>query len=204
MFPFTVWHGTSAHLLPKIQEYGLGGRNPMADWRVMEFLMLALETLNYDEYDFAHPDCIDLMSIKAASKGGAKGMNFEYGDVYVAGGYQKAANYAVNAPELISFVRTVLEVADRRRDNSVRSGLSDYPQIAGFISLASKPVVLKLPPLPMAVVATENGGQIKFRADTTGEAGKAFLSQMSYRLTSKIPFDEIEVLDASDHVFHAY
>lgn len=131
-------------------------------------------------------------------------MNFEYGHVYVAGGYHKAADYALNAPELMSFARTVLEVADRRRDGSLRSGLSDYPQLAEFLSLEPKPVVLKLPPVPMSVVEAEKGGEVQFPADTTNEVGNAFYSQMAYRVTSTIPFDEIEVFDASDHTFQAY
>lgn len=102
LFPFSLWHGTSAHLLPAIREHGLGGRNLMTEWGVMDFLKRALPQVGVDENDFHDPDILDLMPIHAAVKGGAAGMNFEYGSVYVAGGYDKAAIYAQTAPELIS------------------------------------------------------------------------------------------------------
>jgi len=199
LFPFTLWHGTSAHFLPMMKEHGLGGSNPMADWRVMDFLADALKILDVAEDDFAHPDILDLQPIMAAVKGGAAGLNFEYGDVYVAGGYDKAAYYASIAPELVSFVRTVLEVANRRGDSSVREGLSVYARLEAFVGLAPKPIVLKLPPLPLSLFQDERGGEVQFPANFTGEVSEAFYSQMAYRLTTVIPFEGIEVVEVSDH-----
>ncbi len=197
MFPFTLWHGTSAHLLPTIKEHGLGGRNVMEDWRVIDFLKWAWEIVG-DAYD-NHYDDLDLFVIKSAIGGTATHMNFEYGDVYVAGGFHKAADYSLNSPELMSFVKAIMEAADRIQESSLRNGLSNYPEIAEFLSLAPKPVVLKLPPMPMSAIASEKGGEVQFPSDPTNGAAKAFYSQMAYRVTSVVPFDGIEVFDTSDH-----
>lgn len=199
IFPFTLWHGTSAHFLPMMEEHGLGGHNPMADWRVLEFLTVAMEILDVADDDFNHPDIMELMPIMSAVKGGANGMNFEYGDVYVAGGCEKAADYAINAPELISFVRTVLDVDDRIGAGLVRDGLPDYPELAKFLGLKPKPVVLKLPPLLLSLFQTEKGGVVQFPTNFNYEARKAFYSQMAYRLTTTIPFEGVEVVDVSGH-----
>jgi hypothetical protein len=201
MFPFTLWHGTSAHLLPTIQKHGLGGRYPMADWRVLDFLTLALKILDVADDDFNHPDIMELMPIMSAVKGGAIGMNFEYGDVYVAGGCHRAADYAMNAPELISFVRTVLEIADRQGDTSVRDGLSGHTELVEFLGFEPRPVVLKLPPLPLSLFQNEKGGLVQFPSNFNYEARKAFYSQMAYRLTTTIPFEGIEVVDVSGHKY---
>ena len=196
-FPLTLWHGTSAHLLPTIEEHGLGGRNVMQDWRVMEFIQWALP-LN-DVEDLAHPDYLLLLPIKAAAKGGAGGMNFEYGDLYVAGGFHKAADYALKAPELMSFVQTLLDVADDRGVDAVREGLAEFPEIRDFVSLAPRPVVLKLPPIPVGMVELEKGGAIPMLDKMAADPTSVLFAQIAFRLKTVVPFDEIEVIDTRDH-----
>jgi hypothetical protein len=172
----------------------------MEEWGVMEFLKRALPQVGVDENDFHDPDILDLMPIYAAVKGGAAGMNFEYGSVYVAGGYDKAAIYAQTAPELISFVRILLEVAERRGLTSVSEGLEDFPEVRDFLKLEPKPVVLKLPPVPMAHIQSERGEKITVPQDAKHSLGKnQFWSQVGFRLIEVVPFDKIEVVDASNH-----
>ncbi len=169
----------------------------MEDWRVIDFLKWSWEIVG-DAYD-NHYDDLDLFVIKSAIDDTATHMNFEYGDVYVAGGYHKAATYSLNSPELISFVRAMLEAADRLHDSSLRNGLSGYPELAEFLSLAPEPVVLKLPPLPMSIISNEKGGEVHFPVDPTDDIAKPLYSQMAYRVTSVIPFQGMEVFDTSNH-----
>ena len=197
MFPHTLWHGTSAHLLPLIEEQGLGGRDLMADWRVMEFLQRAFPRLGFDNQDYSDPDCMELLPIRAAVRGGAAGMNFVYGDLYAAGGYAKAAFYAQTAPELLSFVRTVVEVANRRKLSAISDELPNYPEIEEFLSLDLAPVVLKLPPVPMTSVRSEDGGEIPFDVIANSPASEALISQCAFRVDAVIPLSDIEVLNAT-------
>lgn len=193
MFPHTLWHGTSAHLLPLIEEHGLGGRNVMADWRVMEFLQRAFPLLGFDDQNYSDPDYMDLLPIQAAVRGGAAGMNFVYGDVYATGGYDKAAVYAQTAPELLSFARTVVEVAHRRELTAIPNELANYPQIADFLNRDPTPVVLKLPPVPMSSLRNENGGDCPFDKFANGQVGEAMFSQWAFRVDAVIPLSELEV-----------
>ncbi len=165
----------------------------------MDFIQWALPLVDVDETDFAHPDYLRLMPIKAAAKGGAGGMNFEYGDVYVAGGFHKAADYALNAPELMSFVPTLLDVADDRGVDAVRDGLAEFPEIKEFISLEPRPVVLKLPPVPADMVMSEKGEAVPLLDRMRDDPNSAVCAQLGFRLTTVVPFDAIEVIDTSDH-----
>lgn len=194
MFPHPLWHGTSAHLLPLIEEHGLGGRNVMADWRVMEFLQWAFPQLGFDDQNYSDPDYMDLLPIQAAVRGGAAGMNFVYGDVYATGGYDKAAVYAQTAPELLSFARTVVEVAHRRELTVIRDELANYRQIAEFLSLCPEPVVLKLPPVPVSSLRSEDGGDFPFDVLVDGASVKVLLAQWAFRVDAVIPLSELEIL----------
>ncbi len=194
MFPHTLWHGTSAHFLPLIEEHGLGGRNVMSDWRVMDFLRWAFPQLGFDDQDYTDPGYGDLIAIKAAARGGAVGMNFEYGDVYAVGGYDRAADYARTAPELLSFVRTVVEVANRNKINTILGELANYPKIKEFLSLDPAPVVLKLPPISMSSLRSEDGGDCPFDLFVDGPVGDALLSQFAFRVEAAIPLNQMEVL----------
>jgi hypothetical protein len=78
--------------------------------------------------------------------------------------------------------------------------LLDYQELAKFLVLEPKPVVLKLPPLPLSLFQSEKGGAVHFPA----KASEAFYSQMAYRLTTTIPFEGIEVVDVSGHKHSFY
>lgn len=199
MFPHPLWHGTSAHLLPLIEEYGLGGFNVMADWRVMEFLQWSLPQLSFDDQNYTDPDYMDLLPIQAAARGGATGMNFVYGDVYVTGGFEKAASYAERAPELLSFARKVVEVAHRRGLISITDELANYPQVARFLKFDPEPIVLKLPLVPMSSLRSEDGGDCPFDMFAEGEVGKAMLSQWAFRMDAIIPTTDLVAISVSCH-----
>lgn len=195
LFPHHLYHGTSAHLLPFIEEHGLGGRNLMSEWRVMEFLRLAFPALRYDPNNFNDPDHTVKSIIWKTLEGGGAGMNFEYGDLYATGGYDRAARYASYGPELIDFVRKSLEIADGFGDADVRTALEDFPEIGNFIEKPQSPVVLKLPLLPKSLIEDENGGKIDFDLITDPDFGDDLLAQWSFRVKAMIPLSEIEVLD---------
>lgn len=201
IFRHALWHGTSAHLLPLIEEHGLGGRNMMADWRVMDFLQWAFAQLGFDDQNYSDPDYMDLLPIQAAVRGGAAGMNFVYGDVYATGGYDKAAVYAQTAPELLSFARTVVEAAQRIELTAIPNELAHYPEISEFLSLDPAPVVLKLPPVPMSSLRSEGGGDCPFDMFAEGRVGELLLSQFAFRVDAVIPLKEVEVLPLAQENF---
>jgi|GEM_PF-6620139 len=195
MLPVTLWHGTSGHLLTLIEQHGLGGMDVMESWRVLPFLKWAFPKLQFDDRSFGDDDFLDLLSIRAAVNGGAAGMNFVYGDVYAAGGLQKASTYAQTAPELLSFVRTVVKIADRRGLALVRTELGGYPEIDKFLRLDPKPVVLELSAVPMSSVTLERGGALSSSLFENDSVSQISLAQTGFRICANIPFSDIKVLE---------
>ena len=195
LFPHPLWHGTSAHLLPMIEEYGLGGRNVMAEWRVMDFLAEVFPQLNYNRFDYSDPDHNKKMLINACLQRTNAGMNFLYGHLYVAGGYARAASYASYAPELISYVFWALDMADRYGLPMIRDRLSAFPEIAAFVEQPPKPVVLKLPLVPLLALEDEKGGPIMpLLWDEDPAVASILLDQSSFRLNTVIPLREVELI----------
>lgn len=194
LFPHPLWHGTSAHLLPMIEEHGLGGRNVMAEWRVMDFLAEVFPRLNYNPVDYDDPDHNKKMLINACLGQTNRAMNFQYGHLYVAGGYERAASYASYAPELISYVFWSLDMADRYGLPTIKDSLSAYPEIAAFVEQPPQPVVLKLPLVPLSALEDEKGGPIMESLLEGGQVSEALLPQTSFRLNAVIPLGDIEVI----------
>lgn len=196
LFPHHLYHGTSAHLLPFIEEHGLSGRNLMGEWRAMDFLRLTFPALRYDPYNPSDTHYLEKAMIRKTLEGGGAGMNFEYGDLYATGGYDKAARYAGYGPELLDFARKSVEIADGYGVSDVRRALEDFPEIGEFIGKPKSPVVLKLPLLPKSVLEDEHGGSVHFDLFTDPNRVKFLLPQLSFRVKAVIPFSEIEVLEA--------
>jgi len=194
-FPRTLWHGTSAHLLPMIKKHGLGGRNAMSQLRIMDFIQEAFPHVGFDDTDFSNPDYMDLLPVQAAVRGGATGMNFEYGDLYVTGGYHKAAIYAQSAPELVSFAKTIIEIGRRESNNAIEDALADFPDAKDFLGLSYAPIVLKLPKLPIDRVEDERGCPLTFSDMLEDRVSEAKMSQRAFRVKGVVPFNELEVIE---------
>lgn len=82
--------------------------------------------------------------------------------------------------------------------DAVPDELRRYSEIADFLSLEPKPVVLKLPTVPLSSVQSEKGGEAFIAEIGDRVVLEAMLSQLAFRIQSVIPFSEIEVLVAVD------
>ena len=194
-FPGTLWHGTSAHLLPSIKEHGLGGRNVLEELRIMDFMQEAFPYLGYEDYDFSNPDYLDLLPVRSAVRGGARGLNFEYGDVYATGGFDKAATYARTAPELVSLAKTIVDIGRRDGIDAIESALIDFPEAKGLLELPYAPIVLKLPRIPLDRVEDERGGSPILLTQFDEKVRQEVMGQVAFRVKGLVPFDELEVFE---------
>lgn len=195
--PVDLWHGTSAHLLPWIKEYGLGGKNIMDEWRVGEFLQWAFDTIGpWDRYDYSNPDLSVLLAIDAAVSEKKRSLNFEYGDLYVTGQYDKAERYALRAPELLDLAREAVNIARSENAYIVDKKLKEYPEIKDFLSLPPKPIVIKLPPVLIINLRNEDGDPL---FDFMSEKQFALWSLFSFRVDAVVPFKEIVEIHPVQH-----
>lgn len=194
-FPGTLWHGTSAHLLPMIEQHGLGGRNVMGDLKILDFMREAFPHIGFVDDDFSNPDYMDLLPVKSAVRGGAKGMNTEYGDVYATGGFDKAATYARKAPELVSLAKTIVEIGRRNGIDAVENALTYFLEAKELIELPYAPIVLKLPKLSLDRVEDERGGSPIMPDDFDQEVREEVMNKIAFRVRGVVPFDELEVFE---------
>ena len=184
--PVTLWHGTSAHLLPFIKQHGLGGQNILSEWKVMEFLKWTYKNLDKGEpNDCAHPDYGDLMTIRFALDDNKK--KYEYGDLYVTGQYRKAESYSKRAPEILDLVRLAVNIARRQNKSIVEQKLESYDKIKSFLCLPSQPIVLELPPILLTNLKMEDESQLINEL----RHNRHYMEAGSFRLNAIIPFKDI-------------
>ena len=184
--PVTLWHGTSAHLLPFIKQHGLGGQNILAGWEVMEFLKWTYNNLDKGKpNDYAHPDYGDLMTIQFALDDNKK--KYEYGDLYVTGQYRKAESYSKRAPEILDLVRLAVNIARRQNKSIVEQKLESYDKIKSFLCLPSQPIVLELPPILLTNLKMEDESQLINEL----RQNRHYMEAGSFRLNAIIPFKDI-------------
>ena len=193
-FPFQLWHGTSAHLLPQIERHGLGGKNVIAEWRVLEFIIQAFPLLEFDQNNLSDPDHTELTMIGLCARQASHGMNFQHGEVYATGGFEKACSYALTAPEALFFARRLSEIGRQRGNSAIAVCLSQHAEVSNYLSKPPKPIVLKLPGLEAARILNEKGQPLPSWSDQHLDVFERVHDQMSYRITGIIPFADLSVL----------
>jgi hypothetical protein len=194
-FVFQLWHGTSAHLLDEIEKHGLGGKNLVRDWRVLEFLQLTFPLCEFDQNNFNDPDYGELLCISSAALQKNEHMNFQHGQLYATGGFDKAASYAQRAPEILDFVKILLRVGESRNIPKIKNILTNFPEISEFVLKEQKPVVLKLPKIDSNLIRNEKGGEYLFFDKVSDDIKVRIHEQSAYRINCVIPFSEIEIIN---------
>lgn len=93
--PIPLYHGTSTLFLDGILRTGLGGLNPIAEWRVLEFAKaihpLVTQYLSQDERWMVKAQSFGFMVDQKSAH-----MNFQHGDTYLSPALETAARYAID------------------------------------------------------------------------------------------------------------
>jgi len=95
LFPIPLYHGTSTLFLKDILELGLGGKNPLKEWRVLEFaekIWPLVENSLADDVQLAQK--IQTFGKMVEQTSGE--MNFQHGDTYLTPEASTAMRYAIN------------------------------------------------------------------------------------------------------------
>lgn len=159
-FTIPLYHGTSTIFLDSIKKNGLGGINPIKEFKIIEALRLLLNFA--DKYFFASPDWpYEKIEYNAMLNQEVGHMNFRHGSSYLTPARHTAEHYATGqqfGSEIISktiFLMEKLEKAGYHPDQEAYHVLKAIFDIRRMIS---KPIVLELTDVALEHVRSETGG----------------------------------------------
>lgn len=158
--PIPLYHGTSSLFLGSIIKFGLGGRNPIADWKVLEFAKTILPLV---EEHLAHRDDfkVKVGSFRFMVEQKSEAMNFQHGDTYLSPAASTAVRYAVNeryGSELLTYTLDFLEELRRQKINGVSDTLYQrYPHIFEKLDISPAPLLIRIDGVPASALLAEDG-----------------------------------------------
>ncbi len=201
--PISLYHGTSSLFLGSILRFGLGGLNPIAEWKVLEFARLIYPLVK------EHIAKRDDFMIKAQAFGFmveqlSADMNFQHGDTYLSPSRSTAVRYAVNKRYGSEFLTYILDfLAELVRLNI--DGVSDrlyqaYPHIFEKLDISPAPLLIQVENIDSAELSTENGGdagpmvkEVHEAVRSSPEWCEVLLQQSNFRLRRPISGTKLKI-----------
>ena len=193
-------NGTSTLFLEGIIEAGLGGRNQLAEWKVLEFATVVYPLVR--EHLSTDPDWM----VKAQSFGfmveqRSGQMNFQHGDAYLSPS-AAAVRYAVNkryGSELLSYTLDFLQEMLRRKIPSVADDLyHEYPQMFNLLDVSSAPLLIGVDGAAVDELVAEKGGDaapvfnhVLATLRENRDGAEILLQQSNFRLRRAIPVSRL-------------
>jgi hypothetical protein len=197
--PFSLYHGTSTVFLKSILENGLGGKNPVSDWKMLELAnkVFELSTRHLDDYiSFKNRrNSFENMIYQRN-----EGMNWQHGETYLSSSIHKATSYATSnwmGSELLTHIADFLKELIKRNIPDVTHGLyREYPDVFKLLETSPSALLIEIPGLTPSDIKSENGGEPLENLDFLIK-NKDLLSQVqlfkNFRLTSKIPAKGLKI-----------
>ncbi len=198
-----LYHGTSSIFLDGIIQHGLGGLNPIAEWKIPD---VAKEIYPLVQEHFANSGQamlkVDLFSRMVKQFSGA--WNFQHGDTYLSPSYQAAVRYATNqryGSELLTCTLFFLDELLRLNVQGVSEDLfGRYPDVFNKLNVSPAPILIKLREVPTRYLLSEAGSdatpalqQMKTTAKDTPELFELLHQQDSFRLRFPIQISKLEL-----------
>ncbi len=157
-----LYHGTSSLFLDSIIDHGLAGRNPIADWKILE---IAKEVLNLSEIHLSDFETFVIREVSFRKMVDQKitkgGMNFQHGDTYISPSERTAIQYAIDkqyGSELLTYTIDLLRELERRDVPGVRTTLyKKYHHIFSLLDISPAPILVKLTKVPVTNLLSEFG-----------------------------------------------
>lgn len=146
-FEVPLYHGTSSLSLNGILEHGLGGWNPIHEWRVIEFAKELLpyvhQSLGADKRWMVKISSFDRMANQLCA-----GMNFQHGNVYLSPSRSQAIGYTISkrwGSELLSYSLDFLDELVRREAPGVCDGLYQrWKHMFKLLNVHAAPVLVEI------------------------------------------------------------
>lgn len=194
---FDLYHGTSTIFLNSIENYGLGGVNPVNEWKILE---LSKEVFILSEKYLKDSDLFNAKSksyemMIAQSSNGS--FNFQHGDTYITPSKETAIRYAISntfGSELLSrTIEFLKKLLDLKIQYATKDLFRKFPKIFGLIEANPSPVLIKIKNVPPEILTNEHGepplenyNRISEILSTYPEIADTALQQTNFRLNSPI------------------
>lgn len=202
--PVSLYHGTSSLFLEGILEDGLCGRDPLTEWRVLEFAraiapLVKKHCAPRDDLEAKAESFARMVNQQAAA------LNFPHGQAYVTPSIFKAVQYAANTrygSELLTYALDFLSELIRMDVEGVTSSLSGrFPQIFEKLDISPAPLLVRVDAVPIQAVLTETGEdpspRVKWIREVTENADfdpEVLLQQVNFRLIEPAPVADISFI----------
>ncbi len=200
---FPLFHGTCTLFLERIAQHGLGGWDPVKEWRALECLreMVPLVEANQHRSEVLQTHLSTTLIMAAQS---AEGQNFQHGQVYLSPTEQTAVRYACSkrkGSELISRVVLLAEELERLKVAEVEHDFAPrYPELFALRDIDAAPVLVRIDGVTERMLLSEKGGSpdkflglIRERLQADPAGYQLSTQQFNFRLTRAIPVEAIKV-----------
>jgi hypothetical protein len=200
---FPLYHGTCTLFVESIGKHGLGGWDPIKEWRVLECLQ---KVLPIAEKHAASSEIIrnNIGNAQLMAKQVNGGLNFQHGAVYLSPSRETAVRYACGkkkGSELISRTILLIEELCRLKVVDECGDISqEYPDLLNVLTIDPAPVLVQIPQVDTDMLLSERG---ESPADTLAkmrdiqtrfpDSWEKLSQQLNFRLTQPISADEISV-----------
>jgi hypothetical protein len=111
-FPFPLFHGTSSIFLSSIRQHGLGGKDIILEWRVLDFLRAATKILG-PHIDHSDQEMqLNWKMLQAVVAQRVDHFNWRHGGTYLVADELKGVMYAASnkyGSEILTFVSWLIK-----------------------------------------------------------------------------------------------
>jgi hypothetical protein len=195
--PINLYHGTSTIFLDSIIENGLGGINPIKEWKLLE---LSKEIYSLSEQHLQETDLfkVSSRSFKNMSEQSNSGLfNWQHGDTYLSPSINTAARYAINkefGSEFLTYNIIFLKELIKAKIPYVTVELfKKYKKIFGLIEAKPSPIIVQTTKIPISFLLDEHGNDCASNIEQINELmhlddalRQLYLQQCNFRLTRPI------------------
>jgi hypothetical protein len=200
---FPLYHGTCTLFLESISQHGLGGWDPIKEWRVLECLRkvlpIAEKHAGRSEIILSH-----IGNARSMAEQVNTGLNFQHGGVYLSPSKETAVRYACGkkkGSELISRAVLLIEELVRLNVGEVKADLyQEFPEVFHLQDIDAAPVLICIPQLDPDMLLSERGespddnlAKIRGLRVRIPDSWEQISQQLNFRLTQPVPVDEISV-----------
>jgi hypothetical protein len=201
--PIPLYHGTSTFFLEDILRFGLGGKDPLADLKVLELMReihpLIVAYLPDTDMYRARSGSFERMARQFSGS-----MNFQHGQTYLSPSRETAVRYAANkryGSELLTWTLDFLQLLVERDVPRVRTDLHrEYRRLFDIMDICPAPLLIRADHVPIKALISEDGGDpsesighVLRIAQECPEDIDLLLQQTNFRLVSALPRADLSV-----------